>query len=297
MSKPSGYVDLDRQFSRLDGSIAPENAAASSYLDPSHSASGDYDWKSLLAQRLVVILGEPGSGKSWERRAQHATLQERGEFAFLVELERLVNRQLQDALTPDDQARFLRWKKSRKLGYFLFDSVDEAKIRRHSDFYSALDSVANAIGTARHQSRIVITSRISDWQPLTDRQEVQMRLSGVQQNEQRTDNGKSTESSEERAALLIVEMLPLDRKRVALLLEGLQIESANAFLRALDDHAAWDFARRPLDVVDLAQFWKAKGRLGTLTEIIEHDVTLKLRETAARQNTFPLSETVSSVRK
>lgn len=290
MAKPSGYVDLDRQFSRLDGTAAPENAAARSYLSPAHTASGDYDWKGLLEERLVVILGEPGSGKSWELRAQHAAMQQRGEFAFLVELERLIDRPLEDALSPEDRMLFLRWKKSQKLAYFFFDSVDEAKIRQHADFYSALDSVSNAIRTTLGRTRIVISSRIFEWQPLTDKQEVQVRLGGSQHVEQQTRNGKLTESSEAPAAPLVVEMLPLDRHRVAELLEGLRIEGADAFVKALDDHAAWDFARRPIDVVDLAQFWKAKGRLGTLTEIIEHDVTLKLRETATRQNTFPLSE-------
>lgn len=108
MAKPSGYVDLDRQFSRLNGSAAPENAAARSYLNPAHSASGDHDWKSLLEQRLVVILGEPGSGKSWELRGQHATQQQRGEFIFLVALERLIDRPFEDALSTEDRALFFR---------------------------------------------------------------------------------------------------------------------------------------------------------------------------------------------
>lgn len=290
MPKPSGYVDLDRQFSRLDGSAAPENAAARSYLSPAHSASGEHDWNSLLEQRLVVILGEPGSGKSWELRGQHASQQQRGEFTFLVALERLIDRPFENALSTEDRTSFLKWKKSQKPGYFFFDSVDEAKIGRHSDFYTALDSIANAIGTVSDRARIVISSRISEWQPLTDKQEVQTRLGGGRPVDQQAENGILTQSSEEPAAPLVVEMLPLDRTRVALLLEGLQIENADAFLRALNDHAAWDFARRPIDVVDLAQFWTAKGRLGTLTEIIEHDVTFKLRETTPKQNTFALSE-------
>jgi len=42
--------------------------------------------------------------------------------------------------------------------------------------------------------------------------------------------------------------------------------------------------------MDLAEFWMANGRLSSLTEIIEFDVTAKLKQSADRQNQFPLSE-------
>jgi hypothetical protein len=70
----------------------------------------------------------------------------------------------------------------------------------------------------------------------------------------------------------------------------MKLTDSQAFLAALDEHAVWDFARRPIDVVDLAEFWQANQRLGTLTEIIEHDIARKIRETVTRQRGFALSE-------
>jgi hypothetical protein len=58
----------------------------------------------------------------------------------------------------------------------------------------------------------------------------------------------------------------------------------------LDQQHAWEFVRRPVDVTELVSYWQDKGRLGSLTELIEHDLQTKLRETTARENLDPLDE-------
>jgi len=161
------------------------------------------------------------------------------------------------------------------------DSVDEAKIRRQADFYAALDKVVNAIGpVAIDRAHIFISSRISEWQPETDLREVLSRFG----------TRRPAVPSIEEPPLLVVQIEPLDRDRVRTFAERRGIENPRRFVEELDNHSAWEFARRPLDVLALAEFWRANGRLGTLTEIIEHEVTTKLRETTQRHTTFPLSE-------
>jgi len=280
MYTPARYIEIDRRFSRLHSSGGPEQLG---YLSGSVADSQTVGWDELLKERLLVILGEPGSGKSWEFRWRCASLQKNGEFAFLVELERLVAGNFDALLDPADRERFQQWQKGRETAYLFLDSVDEAKIRRHADFYTALDKVVAAIGGAQHRTRVVISSRISEWQPETDRQEVLSRFGGA-----RTRNREATTESE--ALVLIVQIAPLDHERVRTFAEGRGIRNPDQFLAELDNHSAWEFARRPLDVVGLAAFWMGKGRLGSLTEIIEHDVTTKLTETVQRRASFPLSE-------
>ena len=80
-----------------------------------------------------------------------------------------------------------------------------------------------------------------------------------------------------KAPLLVVQLEPLDRSRVEKFACGIGVPNPHDFVAALDKRHAWEFARGPLDVVDLANFWIAHSRLGSLTELIEHDIECKLR--------------------
>lgn len=279
MSTPAGYIDLNRRFCSLRGPGAVEDLAASSYLRGSLFDSS-LGWDELLKQRLVVVLGEPGSGKSWEFRKRCDSIKEVGQPAFFIELERLVLGDWAASFSPTDLASFQKWQGGRGVAYFFLDSVDEAKIRRQADFYLALDKVLAGISQpAIGRAHIFISSRISEWQPDTDLQEVQSRFGNA------GPPGVVNENTP-----LIVQIEPLDRDGVQIFAEKRNVGNTAGFIAELDNRSAWEFARRPLDILDLAEFWRANGRLGTLTEIIEHDVTTKLRETTPRNSIFPLTE-------
>jgi len=166
--------------------------------------------------------------------------------------------------------------------FFFLDSVDEAKIRRQTDFYAALDKVVAGIGElAIGRACVFISSRISEWQPETDLHEVLSHFS---------IGSRADSSPTEDAPIRVVQIMPLDRGRVRTFAERRGIGNPDRFVEELDNRYAWEFARRPVDVIDLVEFWMEHGRLGSLTEIIEHDVTMKLRETTQRRTNFPLSE-------
>jgi len=67
------------------------------------------------------------------------------------------------------------------------------------------------------------------------------------------------------------------------------LPNPEAFIHALEANHAWEFARRPLDVNGLIEYWKQHGRLGSLTELIEHSLRLSLRETEPRETNYPLT--------
>jgi hypothetical protein len=75
MPTPAGYIEIDRRFSTLLGSVERDDAASSSYLRSGYPGF-TLGWDDLLKKRLVVVLGEPASGKSWEFRHRTATLQQ-----------------------------------------------------------------------------------------------------------------------------------------------------------------------------------------------------------------------------
>jgi len=281
MHSPPGYIDLDRRFSVLRNSGLDEDLTASSYLSGPYTGA-TLGWHELLNERLAIVLGEPGSGKTYEFRQQCASLKVNGRFAFLIELERLVAGTIASGLSDTELALLREWQRGEEPAFVFLDSVDEAKIRRQSDFYSALDSVVNGIGSAIDRAHVFVSSRISEWQPETDLREVLSRF--------QVPRGEVASSEHEEVLFHVFQLEPLDRDRVRKFTESREISNPARFLKELDIHCAWEFVRRPLDVLALAEFWETNGRLGTLTEILEHNVTTTLRETTSRHATFPLSE-------
>jgi hypothetical protein len=118
MCPPAGYIEISRRFSKLHGSDRPEELASASYLGSSLADSRTLGWDELLKERLVVVLGEPGSGKSCEFRWRCASLQKNGEFAFLIELERLVAGTFDTLLAPGDRQWFQKWERGSQTAWF-----------------------------------------------------------------------------------------------------------------------------------------------------------------------------------
>jgi hypothetical protein len=269
LSKPR-HIPLDRHFKQL-------RANASAAYDPweSYIANiGGYwgatqDWAKLLEHPgIVVVLGEPGCGKTWEFRRVVAEQVNTGKPAFFLPLEALARGPVGQILDPELNETFLKWKNSDQPAYFMLDSVDEAKLTRVSDFYAALGRMRSELGGAIRRAHIILSSRISEWRPETDRAEVLERI-GLHLSAPDKKGGEDNR-------VLVVEMMPLDRKRVSTFAHARFEGRAEAFLAELDRSHAWEFAGRPLDVLLLLSYWQKHKRLGTLTETLEYFVAEQL---------------------
>ena len=62
------HIELNRQFRQVSPTINPGRAALESFAAEAAGRSSDLDWGALLNRHRVVILGEPGSGKTQEFR-------------------------------------------------------------------------------------------------------------------------------------------------------------------------------------------------------------------------------------
>jgi len=78
------FIELDRRFLDVTELTEPEESALRSYTASLLVKEAGIGWADLLESRIVVILGEPGSGKTWELRNQAKLLKNRG-FAFFNE--------------------------------------------------------------------------------------------------------------------------------------------------------------------------------------------------------------------
>lgn len=270
-SETSAFVELYREFVSLTDQPEREEAAADSYLWAEHG--GGTKWDKLLERRMVVVLGEPGSGKTEELRHKAAALTSAGQPAFFVRLDELVHAPFAIVLGREAMTALDAWRAGHESATFFLDSVDESKLTKASDFHAALRRFREAIGLAfLPRTRVILSSRISEWHPETDGTEVCATFGVPFQR----PSGNHQEN--DTSSLLVVQMAPLDRKQVEKFARNRQIPNVEGFLQALDDAHAWEFARRPIDVVALAGMWAERGKIGTLTELVEFDIELKLRE-------------------
>ena len=285
---PIKYVDLDRRFNKLNPLESPEEAALESYSRLLWGLESGLSWKELLDRPLVVVLGEPGSGKSWEFRERARILRDRGESAFLVPLDRLISEPLAEILSPEENSLFRTWLRNGRNAIFFLDSVDEAKLKRTKDFIVALDRFRNTIGSKNlTRLHLMVSSRISEWRPQSDEYELTSRFPLTLHSEskkQLPSVDDSYEISEKPDGVIVVQIQPLDRSRVERFARELEITYPIAFVRALDEKHAWPFARRPIDVIDLFNYWNMHKKLGSLKDLIEHDLSQKLKDPREKQD-------------
>jgi hypothetical protein len=215
------YLDLDRRFYEACVETGAEDEAVRSYLFGVKTPGMDITWSELLEHELVVILGEAGSGKTTELRLQADRLRGESEKVFLLQLDRLVSTPFIEVLAEQGRCDFRDWQRTQVLAYFLFDSVDESKIRRTSDFFTALDRISEVLDKSTlSRARIVLTSRISEWRPTTDTEEVRKRL-GIDCPSSKS--GQKHDQNGQRGPFVVC-LAPLDRPRVRRFAEFLQIE-------------------------------------------------------------------------
>jgi len=285
------FIDLDRRFLDVTEMKDSEEAALHSYTATLLGKEPGLGWKDVLASRIVVILGEPGSGKTWELRNRANPLKKLG-FSFFIHLDRLVESPIEEVLNPADQEQFIKWRKRGGEVTFFLDSVDEAKFRKQQDFARALDCFARGVGrTVVRRVRLVISSRISEWRVHADREELLQRFGNIQVPREKKEKKNTTESPEFR----VVQLEPLDRSRVKKFAEEVGLQNPESFIDAVDIHHAWEFVRRPIDVADLIGYWREHGQLGTLSELIEFSLSNKLRESSERIQNDPLTPQLARI--
>jgi len=290
MLRPSDYCELNRRFVQYKHDRNSGDFALASYdSDSQFFRWASEGWDDLLKNGgVAVILGEPGSGRSYEFKARCQALHDEGSCAFYLELHRLVTESPSQILDEVAALGLQKWRQSTDHGVFFLDAVDEAKLERISDFSQALKNFAKTIGTSSSKATIFISSRITEWMPETDVALVTETLSpaiiAAGQNEAGAKPSKCS-------TLPVYAIAPLDRQQVARLATHRGIAHVDGFISALDENHAWEFARRPWDVRFLVNYWATHQSIGSLTEMLEESLLMLLKEREEKRQRsvkFPL---------
>lgn len=272
------WIDLDRRFTPvLNGDDAADAQTRAPYAAPNVE-----DWSAILARRCVVILGERGTGKTAELRAQTKRLDLAKKFSFFIPVEDVATAGIAATLDVDCTHRLQSWRASKEPAWFFLDSVDESKLRGHK-LASALRNLARDLQQELARVHVVVSSRMSDWRK-ADEEEVAV-LEGY------LTRGDSTrQGSRPLARPHVVSVVPLDRGQVAALAAHEGISNPADFMVALQNGNAWAFVERPLDVQWIGRYWQAKKQLGTLSSLLNFNVLERLKEKESRYTTLSLAK-------
>lgn len=292
-------ISLDRRFAEWGG----DELYDLELLDRWGLNDRLLSWQQILARRRVVILAEAGSGKSTELREQARLRAAAGQFAFYASVEDVGQDGLDGALAASDRERLSRWRQSTERAWLFLDSVDEAKLH-NIRLDKAIRRVADGITDCERRAHLVFSCRLTDWEAKddTDRLRSGLPIPGDPSTPPpptsddflvsalRQERPREVQPTAEEP--LIAVMVSLDTDRVATFARSAGIADVDAFLRRIDDANLWRFARRPLDLGWLVEFWRAHDRLGTLAEMLESSLERRSRETnPGRSQTDTLDST------
>jgi hypothetical protein len=261
-------------------------------------------WETISARRRVVILAEAGSGKTVEMREQARRRTEAGQFAFYATVEDVGRDGLDNALGLGDRARLVSWRGTSDEGaWFFVDSVDEAKLSGIR-LEKAIRRIADGIAGGARRAHVILSGRVTDWEFRRDLGQLNDGLPVPKDpvlpppptTEQVLISALRHEGAEPASAPaekpLVVLMAPLDRDRVRLFAAAKGAPNLDAFLAKIEAANLWGFARRPLDLGWLVDFWARCGHLGSLAEMLTNSLTARIRETNLdRAPDDPLDET------
>lgn len=236
-----------------------------------------------------------------------------GRFAVFAPLEALDREPLATVLSEPDEVALAAWlTDGHATGWFFLDAVDELKLTE-GVLERALRRLAKSIAGSVHRARIIVSSRPLDWRARADRETflaelpepappvaqppdpdetllAAIRTETVMGSSANADAG---EEGSPRTKFVAVALTPLDRNQVTTFARGEGLEDPAPFVKALDDHRAWDFARRPKDLIDLVANWTTNGELGSRQDQHRSNIAQKLKEPSDRPDSGVLSESAA----
>ncbi|MBA4043990.1 MAG: hypothetical protein C0471_06165 [Erythrobacter sp.] len=267
---PADFIEIDRRFVPFEQLGRPDADELWAEVLASREEKRDWDW--LLSHRVVALLAEAGSGKSYEFRAQVDRLARTGRSAFYFRIERMCDGSLESAFeTPEQEAAFRIWKARGNDSVFFLDSVDEAKLpkgEKSEPLRDALITLERAIGPRLTGARVVVSCRGSEWYRETE----QVHISSFASRIGAASQGIG-QNPDDQKLLRNVSFAALDIPRVKLLAAA--HGDPDGFLEALDEYQLWDEVRTPMDVVHLATAYFAnEDKTGLMSQLCSRSAVL-----------------------
>lgn len=280
---PDAFIDLDRTFSKI---LIDDDVSDDADLSGRRSRSGELHWPDLLNHHRVVLLSEAGSGKTAEIRNVTRQLRSEGKSAFFLRIENVMS-ELEDAFEEGAFDEFESWLTSDTEGWLLLDSVDEARLGDPRQFERAIRKLGRLTKSIGAKAHILITGRSTAWRAITDLAicekafefEASARRALPAKADDREDAVQTTANeAEPDASFLVVTLDDIHGEQIDLFLEATGVQDVKAFRTAVERREAESLTTRPLDFLELVDFWHEHHRIGTRLELMKSSINRRLEE-------------------
>lgn len=235
-------------------------------------------WERIDRGYRTVVIAEAGAGKTFEMKARAKEVEAGGRLAFFIRIEDIED-DFAEAFEVGDAASFEEWLGSEADAWFYLDSVDEARLENPRSFEKAIRRFGRAIANAQHRAHVCVSSRPYAWRPRSDRELVQGCLPLPKpRTEQAGEDAQTIERPERQDSLEILVLLPLAEDDIRLFARHRSAPDVDRLVRELVRLDLLDLAGRPFDLEGILDKWVSDGTLGGITELLRHNVEMRLRE-------------------
>jgi hypothetical protein len=269
-------VELIRRFKPI--------SSRSSNWDALMSGSGKtVRWHELEDERRVLIIADPGAGKTFEARTRARKLRERGRNAFFIRVED-IDANFEQAFEVGNAEAFNNWLASTSEAWFLLDSVDEAQLETPRALENAVRIFGARIHIALERAHIFITSREDAWRALPDQTLIEQHLPFGEPAPEESEDDTSRSGD---PMLKVFRLAGLLENEIEVFAAHYGVDNVNEFVDALKRRRLLLLAERPFDLKALIKVWIADHALGSRFEVLQRMITLQLEPlcsaTAAKQ--------------
>jgi len=229
-------------------------------------------WHQIEEEHRVLLLADPGAGKTFEAKTRARKMRERGKKAFFIRIEK-IDASFDQAFEIGTAEEFAAWLGSTEEAWFFLDSVDEAQLETPRALEDAVRVFGTRIHDALERTHIFITSREDAWRALPDQTLIEQHLP-YGEPEPKEDEG---DNSEKRDPMLkLFRLVGLSEDEIALFAGHYGISEVRDFTDAIKRGNLLALAERPFDLKGLIDVWIADHKLGSRFEVLQRMIGLQL---------------------
>ncbi|MEO6946708.1 MAG: hypothetical protein ABI150_09095 [Nitrobacter sp.] len=229
-------------------------------------------WHEIEDAFRVLIIANPGAGKTFEAQTRARRIKERGRHAFFIRIEK-IDGNFEQAFEVGTAAEFAIWLASTEEAWFFLDSVDEAQLETPR----ALEDAVRIFGTRCHaaldRARIFITSREDAWRALPDQTLIEQHLPYGEPDPAESDDDTSRDSD---PTLKLLRLAGLNEDEIGLFAGHYGVSDVAEFVDAVKRANLLALAERPFDLKALIRVWIADHKLGSRFGVLQRMIALQL---------------------
>lgn len=245
------------------------------YLLP---GSGNHQrWHDIENDFRVLIIADPGAGKTFEAQNRTKKIKARGRYAFFIRIEK-IDAHFNQAFEVGTASEFDEWLASTDEAWFFLDSVDEALLETPRALENAVRNFGTKIYAALNRARIFITTREDAWRALPDQTLIEQHLpyGEPKRTEPADDTTRNSDPS-----LKLFRLAGLSTDEIALFAGHYGVGDVSDFVDAVTRANLHNLAERPFDLKALIRVWLADHKLGSRFEVLQRLIELQLAPLSA----------------